>query len=186
MVFIADFPDPVNRQDADDNKRGGVMKRFAMVAVAAAMTHCAMSGNVAAQAEGLVGTWEWMSVDNTAPDGTRTQPFGPKPGGYLSLDGNGRFFWLITRPGRAKFASGRRDQGTEDENRATVQGSLAYGGTYSVDGDTLNMKIEVSTYPNEEGVYQKRTFTLLGDQLSWHNPSVSTGASGVARLRRVH
>ena len=99
---------------------------------------------------------------------------------------NGRFLWLITRPGRAKFASGKRDQGTPEENKATVQGSLAYCGTYSVSGDTLIMNIESSTYPNEEGAEQRRSFTLNGGELTWRNPTVSTGASGVARLRRVN
>jgi hypothetical protein len=133
----------------------------------------------------LVGTWEWLSVDNTQPDGTRSQPFGPKPGGYLSFGADGRFLWLITRPYRAKFASGRRDQGSPEENKATVQGSLAYGGTYAVSNDTLIMKIEASTYPNEEGAEQRRTITLNGGELTWRNATVSTGASGVARLRRV-
>jgi hypothetical protein len=103
----------------------------------------------------------------------------------LTFDRSGHFFWLITRPNRLKFASGRRDQGTDDENRATVQGSLAYAGTYAVDGGNLIMKIEASTYPNEEGAEQKRAFMLSGDDLSWRNPTVSTGASGVARLRRL-
>ena len=134
----------------------------------------------------LVGTWEWLSVDNTLPDGTRSQPFGPKPGGYLGFGADGRFVWLITRPGRAKFASGRRDQGTAGENQATVQGSLAYCGTYATDKGTLIMRVEASTYPNEEGAEQRRTFTVSGDELTWKNPTVSTGASGVARLRRMH
>lgn len=134
----------------------------------------------------LVGTWEWVSVDNTTADGTRTRPFGPKPGGYLTFGADGRFFWLITRPGRAKFASGKRDQGTPDENKAAVQGSLAYCGTYAVSNESLIMRIEASTYPNEEGAEQKRPFTLNGDQLTWRNPTVSTGASGVATLHRVH
>ena len=134
----------------------------------------------------LIGTWEWVSVDTTTPDGVTAQPFGPKPGGYLIFDRSGRFSWLITRPGRPKFASGKRDQGTADENKATVQGSLAYCGTYAINGTTLIMKIEASSYPNEEGAEQRRIFTLSGDELSWKNPTASTGASAVARLRRVH
>jgi hypothetical protein len=120
------------------------------------------------------------------PDGTTTQPFGPKPGGYLMFDQNRRFVWLITRPGRPKYASGKRDQGTPDENKATVQGSLAYCGTYAISGDTLILKIEAGTFPNEEGAEQRRTIVLSGDELSWRNPSVSTGASGVAKLRRMN
>lgn len=158
------------------------------VAIAVTALGLAMSSHDASAQSGekLVGTWEWISVDNTAPDGTKTQPFGPKPGGHLTFGADGRFFWLITRPGRAKFASGRRDQGTPDENKATVQGSLAYYGTYSVNNDTLIMRIEASTYPNEEGAEQRRSFTLNDGDLTWRNPTVSTGASGVAALRRLH
>ena len=163
------------------------MTKLATFAVLAASALCAgMTTNAVALGEDLFGTWAWVSVDNTTPDGAKTQPFGPNPGGYLTFDRDGRFFWLITRPGRAKFASGRRDQGTVEENKATVQGSLAYCGTYLVSNDTLLLKIEASTYPNEEGAEQKRIFTLSGDELSWRNPIVSTGASGVAKLRRVH
>ncbi len=163
------------------------MGRLAVCAtIVASMLGIGMSANGGAESRDIVGTWEWMAVDNTTPDGVRTQPFGPKPGGYLSFDSKGRFFWLITRPGRAKFASGRRDQGTPDENKAAVQGSLAYSGTYAIGGDTLILRIEASTYPNEEGAEQKRIFVLSGDELSWKNPTVSTGASGVARLRRLH
>jgi hypothetical protein len=162
--------------------------RFAGFVIAMIALGLAMStiDTAAQDGKALVGTWEWVSVHNTAADGSRTQPFGPKPGGYLTFGADGRFFWLITRPGRTKFASGRRNQGTPDENKATVQGSLAYCGTYVVSNETLIMRIEASTYPNEEGAEQKRAFTLNGGQLTWRNPTVSTGASGVAALRRLH
>lgn len=163
------------------------MTRYrALVMLAASALAIGSIGHAAAEgARDLVGTWEWVTVENTTADGTITHPFGPKPGGYLILDRGGRFFWLITRPGRARFASGRRDQGTVEENAATVRGSLAYTGTYAVDHDVLVMKIEFSTYPNEEGAEQRRSFTLSDGHLSWRNPSVSTGASGVATLRRL-
>ena len=162
------------------------MNRLAMLAVlSATAVGLGASAGAATQTADVVGMWEWMSVDNTTPDGRTTQPFGPKPGGYLVFDLSGRFVWFITRPGRAKFASGKRDQGTADENRETVQGSLAYCGTYAVSRDVLILRIEAGTYPNEEGAEQKRIFVLSGDELSWKNPTVSTGAFGVARLRRV-
>ena len=162
-------------------------KRLVAIALLSTFSWSVSPSSIFAQTakNGLVGTWQWLSVVNTRPDGATTQPFGPKPGGYLSFDAGGRFVWLITAPGRAKFESGKRDQGTADENRATVQGSLAYCGTYAISNDTLIMKIEASTYPNEEGAEQRRTFKLDGDQLTWKNPTVSTGASGVARLERL-
>jgi hypothetical protein len=166
------------------------MRKLVML-VAAAVSAWGLGGSLrssqaaASTANNLVGTWAWVSVDTTAPNGAETQPFGPTPQGYLIFDANGRFAWLISRPGRPKFAADKRDQGTAEENRATVQGSLAYAGTYSVSGQTLVLKIEASTYPNEEGHEQRRVFTLTEDGLKWTNPVVSTGARGVAILKRV-
>jgi hypothetical protein len=161
------------------------MRKWPTVLAIIAATAMGIGMSSAQSNKDLIGTWAWASVDNSSPDGTKTQPFGPRPGGYLTFAADGRFFWLITRPGRAKFASGKRDQGTPEENKAAIQGSLAYCGTYSISNDTLILKIEASSYPNEEGAEQRRTFVLNGDELTWKNPTVSTGASGVARLTRV-
>jgi hypothetical protein len=48
-----------------------------------------MAVNVSAESRDIVGTWEWVSVDNTTPDGVTMQPFGLKPGGYLSFASSG-------------------------------------------------------------------------------------------------
>jgi hypothetical protein len=40
-----------------------------------------------------------------------------------------------------KFAANNRDQGTADENKETVQGSLGYSGTYSVSDQTLILTV---------------------------------------------
>ena len=144
------------------------------------------AGDALAQtAKDLVGTWAWVSVDSTAPDGTKAQPFGPTPKGLIIFDSNGRFAYLLSRPDRPNFASKNRGQGTAEENKATVQGSLGYSGTYSVKDKTLIFKIEASTYPNEVGNEQKRSLTLTGDELKWTNPAITTGGSAVAVLKRV-
>jgi Lipocalin-like domain len=136
-------------------------------------------------AKDLVGTWTWVSVDNMRSDGTKVQPLGPTPKGFLIFDSNGRFAYLLTRPGRAKFAVNNREQGTPEEIQATVQGSLGYSGTYSVSDKTLIFNIEASTYPNAEGTEQKRSFTLMGDELKWTNPAPTTGGTAEAVLKRV-
>lgn len=136
-------------------------------------------------AQDLVGTWAWVSVDVTGQDGVKRQPFGPTPKGFVMFDSNGRFGYLLTSPGRSKFASNNRDQGTPEENKATVQGSLAYTGTYSVTDKTLILSIEASTYPNAEGAQQKRTITLTGDEMKWENPVTTTGGTAVAVFKRV-
>jgi hypothetical protein len=136
-------------------------------------------------AKDLVGTWTWVSVDNMRPDGTKVQPFGRTPQGYIVFDTNGRFVYLLTRPGRAKFAANNREQGTPEENQATAQGGLGYSGTYSVSDKTLIFNIEASTYPNAEGTEQKRSFTLMGDELKWTNPAPTTGGTAEVVLKRV-
>ncbi len=136
-------------------------------------------------AKDLVGTWTWVSADVVRPDGTKVQPFGPNPKGLIIFDANGHFAYLLTRPGRPKFAANNRDEGTPEENQATVQGSLGYSGTYSVSDKTLIFKIEAATYPNAEGTEQKRLFTLMGDELKWTNPAPTVGGTAETVLRRV-
>lgn len=136
-------------------------------------------------AKDLVGTWTWVSVDNVRPDGTKVQPFGPNPKGLIIFHANGRFAYLLTRPGRPNFAANNRDQGTPEENKATVQGSLGYSGTYSVSGKTLIFKIEASTYPNAGETEQKRSFTLTGDELKYTNPAPTISGTAEVVLKRV-
>src|SRR6476660_9398768 len=81
--------------------------------------------------EQLVGTWLIATADNIRPDGSRFQGFGPNPKGILMFDANGWFSFQLALPGRPKFASDNRLQGTAVENEATVQGSLSYYGKYS-------------------------------------------------------
>jgi hypothetical protein len=143
------------------------------------------AGDALAQtAKDLVGTWTWVSIENTR-DGTKSQLMGPNPKGFIIFDSNGHFVYLLSRPGRAKFAANNREQGTPDENKETVQGSLGYSGTYSVSDKTLIFNVEASTYPNAEGTEQKRSFTLTGDELTYHNPAATVGGTADAVLRRV-
>jgi hypothetical protein len=74
---------------------------------------------------------------------------------------DGHFSLVNTRADLPKFASNRRDQGTPEENKAVVQGSIAYFGTYSVnEGDkVITAQIEGSTFANLIGTDQKRLVT---------------------------
>jgi hypothetical protein len=92
-----------------------------------------MPGSAFAQtAKDLVGTWKTVTNISIAPDGRRTDLFGSNPSAVLVFDANGRFVTVSTRPDLPKFASNNRMQGTAEENKAIVQGSIAYFGTYSV------------------------------------------------------
>jgi len=136
----------------------------------------------------IVGTWLAVSVDNIRPDGSRFQAFGPNPKGIMMFDSNGRFSYQMGRSARAKFASDNRLQGTPEEDRTTVQGSLAYYGTYSIDeaGRTLHLYIEGSSYPNFEGIDNKRTLSsLTEDEMKWYSPAGSIGTAAEVVWKRA-
>ena len=78
--------------------------------------------------------------------------------------------------------------GTPEENRAIVQGSIAYFGRYSIDESNrkINLRYDGSTYPNWDGEDQTRLIELSGDELKIISP-VSAVGGGVVHLvlRRI-
>ena len=136
--------------------------------------------------EQVVGTWSYVSVDTVRPDGTREQMYGPNPKGLVIFDSHGHYALVNARSDLAKFVSNNRTQGTAEENRAVVQGSIAHFGSYTVNEPdrTITFLIEGSTFPNWNGIEQKRPFTLTGDELKWTTPA-SGGGLGEVVLKRA-
>jgi hypothetical protein len=141
---------------------------------------------VAQTAKELVGTWSIVSNVNVRPDGSKVDLFGPNPKAMVMFDGNGHFVIDQVNPDIPKFKSNNRAQGTPEENKAVVQGSLSYHGTYSVADKILTFKIEGSSFPNWLGTDQKRTITsFTGDELKWTNPGASVGGSAETAWKRL-
>jgi hypothetical protein len=136
--------------------------------------------------EQVVGTWTYSSVDIVRPDGSRVPLFGPNPQGRAIFDGNGRYVLMTSRSGLPKFASNDRNKGTPEENEAVVQGSISHFGRYTVNeaDKTITFHIETSTFPNWNGVEQKRPFTVTGDELKW-TTAASSGGSAEVVLKRA-
>jgi hypothetical protein len=60
--------------------------------------------------------------------------------------------------------------GTAEENKAVVQGSIAYFGTYAIDEvkGTISLRYDGSTYPNWDGDTQERLVSVSGNEVnSW-------------------
>jgi GH15 family glucan-1,4-alpha-glucosidase len=136
-----------------------------------------------------VGTWTLVSI-TLEQDGKKTDFYGPNPRGQLMYDANGRLSVIITRSDLPKFASNSRETGTAEENKAIVQGSIAYFGTYTVSetDKTISYHIESSTFPNWNGADRKASFNISGDELSIHvisGPltSIGTGTAYVVCKR---
>ena len=134
----------------------------------------------------IVGTWTYVSVDLVRTDGVREPLFGPNPQGQAIFDSNGRYILMTARAGQAKFASTNRMEGTPEENKAVVQGSIAHFGRYTVDeaNKTITFHIQTSTFPNWNGTEQKRPFTVMGEELTWRTPA-STGGTAEVVLKRA-
>jgi len=131
-------------------------------------------------AKKIQGSWTLVSIVNEQ-DGKKTDEFGPNPRGSMILTPDGHFAAIIMRATLPKFASNNREKGTAEENKAIVQGSIAYFGKYKVVSEKegkVNMTVEGNTFPNLDGQSWERVITLKGDELRLTNPKPSVG--GVA------
>ncbi|MBL6077731.1 lipocalin-like domain-containing protein [Belnapia sp. T18] len=150
---------------------------------------CAMLGSGApAQAQAaqdLVGSWRLVSITAAGP-GRDAGALGENPSGTVMFGSDGRFALIIVRSDLPKLASNSRASATPEENRAIVQGSIAFFGTYSVEdaGKALIMRIENGTFPNWAGAVQRRAMTLNGNELSY-TTSGSGDAAATVTLRRA-
>jgi Lipocalin-like domain len=153
-----------------------MMKHIGVLcAVAAATILNLPSSAYALTAADLVGTWV-LKADAGGP-------FGDHPRGMLMFDATGRFIQIVTRSDMAKSASSKPSEARPDEFKAIALGSIAFFGTYSVTGTTLNRHVEASSYPNQVGTDQSLgDLTLKGDELAWTNPASPVTGGKVALI----
>jgi hypothetical protein len=145
------------------------------------------AGEVFAQTtKDLAGTWTLVS-NVSEQGGNKTDTFGPNPKGILIVDANGRYVLAVARAGLPKVASNNRTTATPEENKAIVGGSITHFGTLSVNAEdkTITFKIETSTFPNWDGIEQKRPFTITGDELQYSVPAQSGGGTGTVVWKRA-
>src|SRR2546423_199820 len=159
-------------------KRIGIILAFMLFAVEAAAQSLK---------EQIVGTWDFVVAEITAPDGKKSFPFGETPKGILIFTPDGRFAQIHVASDVPKFASGNRLTGTAEEYAAVNRRSLALFGSYTVDEEkkTVTFKIASSTFPNWEGEAQTRTIDKLNaDEFVNTNPNVAGGRGSASNLYR--
>jgi hypothetical protein len=135
-------------------------------------------------AEQLVGTWAYVSSNAKLADGSPL--WGQNPKGLFIITADGHFSWQVFRSDRPNFPD--RLKATADEHKATMLGSLAYFGTYSVNEaeKMVTFHTEGSTFPHSEGETLKRIITKLSaDELVYTNPATTTGARIEAVWKRL-
>jgi len=127
-------------------------------------------------AKDIAGTYT-LVASTLDEGGKKSDLYGPNPKGMLILANDGRYTAVLLRSDLPKFASNNRTTGTADENKAAVAGTLAHYGTYRVEdgGKSLVLRTEGSTFPNWNGIEQRRALTVTGDELRYTTPTASTG-----------
>jgi Lipocalin-like domain len=164
------------------------IKRFNTIQFAAALLLLSVAPRAVAQStkDLLIGTWLLISNYSERPEG-KFEITGPNPTGILMFDAAGRMSLQIMRSTLPKFASNKRQEGTPEENKAIVQGLLCLFGTYSVNetDHMLNLHIESSSFPNWNGIDQKRPFTIIGDELTYIVSPDATGGTAHVVWRRA-
>jgi len=125
----------------------------------------------------LVGAWTLVAAENVRANGSKAEVFGSNPKGTIIFSSDGHFALVQMRADLPKLASNSRDRGTPEENKALVQGSIAYFGTYSFNESdkVITVRLEGSTYPNVGGEQKRIVTSLTANELKFTNPQTPSG-----------
>ena len=169
------------------------MNRHTILSICTIMALTMIPGAGAAQQkslkEQLVGIWTALSAETTGPNGAKQQFYGAPAKGILILDAGGIYAQVLARPGRPKFKSINRFSldATPEDLKGAVTGTVATFGTWSVNetDKSFSRRPEASLLPNEEGVEQKFSVSLTGDELKTTSVNSLTGLKTEIVYRRA-
>jgi hypothetical protein len=100
----------------------------------------------------VLGTWRMVTAQFD-PRGRNVPAYGARPNSLLVFAADMHFIEVLTDADIPRFASNVRGNGTPEENRAAMAGSIGFFGTYTVDdmGELSGDHVEASTFPNWVG-----------------------------------
>jgi len=164
-----------------------------MLKTVAALLALALSAGAAATqpAAGLkdqiVGAWNFVVAEVTAPDGKKSFPFGETPKGILIFTADGHFAQIHIAGDVPKIASNNRLTGTPEEYAEIMRRSLSVFGTYTVDevGKTITYNIVSASFPNWQGESQTRAIDKLSaDEFVNTNRNIAGGRGSASNFYR--
>jgi Lipocalin-like domain len=140
-----------------------IMRTIAAALLALALSAGAAAAQPASLKDQIVGTWDFVVAELTAPDGKKSFPFGETPKGILIFTADGRFAQIHIASDVPKIASNNRLTGTPEEYAEIMRRSLSVFGTYTVDeaNKTVTYNIVSSSFPNWQGEAQTRAIDKL-------------------------
>ena len=135
----------------------------------------------------LVGTWKLVSWLTKFDGGDTVEPYGPNAKGRLVLTSDRH--WVIVLTGANRGPA----KGVE-EKAALLDTMLAYSGAYTVEGDKITTRVEMSSNEIYTGANQNQTrfFRIDGDKLTLRTPEIVSAvrpgqkAAGTITFEREH
>jgi hypothetical protein len=137
--------------------------------------------------DAIVGSWNFVVAEVTAPDGKKTFPFGETPKGILIFTADGYFAQIHVAGDVPKIASNNRLTGTAEEYAEIMRRSLSVFGTYTVDegNRTVTYNIVSASFPNWQGESQTRAIDkLTADEFVNTNRNVAGGRGSASNFYR--
>src|SRR3954447_18298089 len=135
----------------------------------------------------IVGTWDFVVAEVTAPEGKKSFPFGEKPKGILIFTADGHFAQIHIAGEVPKIASNNRLTGTPEEYAEIMRRSLSVFGTYTVDeaARTVTYNIVSASSPNGQGEAQPRAIDkLTADEFVNTNRGLAGGRGSASNFYR--
>jgi hypothetical protein len=114
-------------------------------------------------AKQLVGSWRLSSWVIQIVGGEASEPFGPNPNGRAVFTADGHVAYIIA-------ASNRKPASNNEESAALLKSLLAYTGKFTIDGEKLITKVDISWNELMTGSDTVRFYKLEGDRLSLRTP----------------
>ena len=129
---------------------------------------------------GLIGSWRLVSFQLEGTDGSISYPYGEDLTGYLFYNEEGYMSSAFMSAARAG------EQGSDLSEAAQTNSYdqfMAYCGGFSVEGDKIRHRVEVSSLAVWIGTIQERWFKIDGDRLDLLTAPLSVGSDApVGRL----
>ena len=112
----------------------------------------------------VLGTWKLKSfVREVTATGEKINQMGERPSGYISYSVDGRMYAILTADNRIKPEAANP---TPDERAKLHQSLVAYAGTYTVQGDKVIHRVDISWNEAWTGTDQVRFFKIDGNTLT--------------------
>jgi Lipocalin-like domain len=149
-----------------------------------ALTALIVSTPSLAASETLEGTWKLISSQRTnQATGATTDTLGPNPHGLIMYGRDGHMIVLIAQSGRPRADSVEKISDQQRERLFSTM--MAYAGTYTFDGKTIEHHIDLSWNEVWSETIQVRDIRKEGNRLIYTTrpaPSPVDGTMGVATV----